>query len=95
MLDQRLVSLRSETHIPLRGLPAPFLEGVQYVHSLSDFCRVQDSVLDPRVDADLPNAWSDRMHGLPVDWVQSLLHTSKLKPNESPRVRRKGANIGP
>ena len=95
MPDQRLVSLRSEVHIPPRGLPAPFLEGVQDVHSLGEFCHVQDSMLDARVDTDLPNACSDRMHDLPVHRVESLLDTSKLKPREPARVTRKGANVGP
>jgi hypothetical protein len=92
--DQRLVSLRSEVHIPHRGLPAPFLQGVQDVHSLGEFCHVQDSMLDPRMDSDLPNARSDRMHDLPVHRVEPPLDTSKLKPREPARVTRKGANIG-
>jgi hypothetical protein len=86
--------LPSEVHIPLRGLPAPFLEGMQYVHSLGEFCHVQDSMLDPRVDTDLPNACSDRMHDLPVHRVEPSLDTSKLKPREPARVTRKGANVG-
>ena len=51
-------------------------------------------MLDPRVDTDLPNACSDRMHDLPVHWVEPLLDTSKLKPSEPARVTRKGANVG-
>ena len=51
-------------------------------------------MLDPRVDTDLPNACSDRMHDLPVHRVEPLLDTSKLKPREPARVTRKGANVG-
>ena len=89
------MSLLSELNIALRCFPAPFLEGVQDVHSLGEFRDVQDSVLKRRVDADLPNASADRTHRLPVRWVESLLHTPKLKPGESPRVTREGANVRP
>jgi hypothetical protein len=90
-----MVPLPSEIHITLRRFPAPFLERVKYVHCLCEPCDIQDSVLQCGVDADLPNAGSDRTHRLPIRWVQPLLDTPKLKPGESPRVAREGPNVGP
>ncbi len=92
---QRPIPLPSELHIALRCFPAPFLEGTQNVYGLCELRDVQDSVLERCVDADLPNARSDRAHRFPVRRGESLLHTPKLKPSESSGVTREGANVGP
>jgi len=93
LADQRSVSLSGEIHITPGRFPAPFLEGVQYVHGLCETGDVEDPVLQRRADPDLPNAWPDATHRLPVCWAQSLLDTPKLKPGESPRVSREGPNV--
>jgi hypothetical protein len=93
--DQLVVPLPSEIDIVLRGLPAPFLEGVQDVHRLCELRDIQDAMLQSGVDADLPNARPDSAHRLPVRWIHALLDTAKLKPGESPRVAREGANVDP
>jgi len=88
LADQRSVSLPRELHVRSGRLSGSLLEGVQNVHDVRELGDVQDPVLQRCVDPDLPDARSHNRHGLPVERVQSLLDTPKLKARQSARVPR-------
>jgi hypothetical protein len=75
------------------GSPGSLLEDVQDVHRVRELRNVQDSMLQRRVDPDLPYTRAHRWHRLPVQWVESLLDASKLKTGQPSRLPREGPDV--
>ena len=66
---------------------------MQDVYDIRELGDIQDPMPHRCVDPNLPDAGAYERHSLPVEWVQSLLDTPKLKAHQSPRVPRKGTNV--
>jgi len=93
LAHQCSVSLPSKLDIMLGCSPGVFLERVQHVHGVCEFGDIKHPVFQRCVDPDLPDARSNSRHRLPVQWVQSLLDTPKLKAGQSSRVSRESPNV--
>jgi len=75
--------------------PRTLLKSVEHVDDFHELGYVQHPVLQRCVNADLPDARPNDGHRLPVERVQPLLDTSKLKACESPGVSRESPKVVP
>ena len=77
--DQGTVPLPDRLQVAARRFPRALLERVQHIDSRRELGGVQYSMLEGCVNADFADAGTDARNGLPVQGIQALFDTPKLK----------------
>lgn len=78
--------LACKVHVSLGCLPGTLLERVKHINSVGEPGDVQDSMFQGRMHTDFPDARPDKSHGLPIERLQTLLHSPELEPGQSPSI---------
>src|SRR5262249_44818679 len=69
------------------------LEGVEHIDAVFEFCDVDHSMLESRVNTDLPDAWTDSGHGLPVRWIQTTLDPVEFVTGSLSSILREASHV--
>ena len=93
--SQRSESVAAEFEIVRGRLLRLLLERVKDVNRVSSRRQVEHAVGPGDVNPNLTNARSDRLHGLPIVWFESLLDAPELETSQPPCERRKRSEVTP
>jgi len=77
----------------LRRLARLLVESTQDVNRLRKFRHIEDPELAVLVDAYFAHADTHGRHGLPITWIEPLLHAIKLVAPLTPRAFRKATDF--
>ncbi len=91
--NQGAKPISCERRVPHGSFPASFLEGVQNINGIRELRDVENSMFEPRVNADFLNAGANRVYRFPIIWLKALLNTAQLEPGNAARVRRKSPKV--
>jgi len=87
LLDQFLVTLRSQRHVVLARCLRLLLEAVQYVDRRLEFRDVDHPESACRFPhSDFPDSAADTRHRLPIKRVATALNQVQLKPGLAPGI---------